>query len=237
MTCGQYDAPVAMVWWRQDVNDMFNYKYKQIMKQHFWGLLIAIFALCTPAVAQNSNHYGVTAGLAVSTAADFRSHAGFMAGVRSEFPLSSRENYLYLSPSAYIIQKGWKDEILYFGDEKDYDFVSNIYYAEIPLTVGYRHAIGSQSGVFCEAGPYFAYGLSGKREVKIPGEDYSENVFSNGLCKRFDYGLKLSAGFGFSRWQVIMSFESSVRNSRKTEWEVYNPKERTFSLGLAYFFI
>ena len=193
--------------------------------------------LCNPAVAQNKHHYGVTVGLAVSTAADFRSHTGVMAGVRSEFPLSSMDSHLYLSPSAYIIQKGWKDEILYLVDEKDYDFVSNIYYAEIPLLVGYRHAIGSQSEVFCETGPYFAYGLSGKREVKIPGEDYSENVFSNGLCKRFDYGWKLSAGFGFSRWQVIMSFESSVRKSRKTEWEVYNPKERTFSLGLAYLFI
>ena len=200
-------------------------------------LSIVMLVLCNPAVAQNKHHYGVTAGFSISKAEDFRSHTGFMAGVRSEFPLSPRDSYIYLSPSAYIIQKGWKDKILYLVDEKDYDFVSNIYYAEIPLMVGYRHVIGNQSGVFCEAGPYFAYGLSGKREVKIPGEDYSENVFSNGLCKRFDYGWKLSAGFGFSRWQVIMSFESSVRKSRKTEWEVYNPKERTFSLGLAYFFI
>ena len=68
----------------------------------------------------------------------------------------------------------------------------------------------------------------------IPAADDIDNIFSDGMYKRFDYGVKLYVGVDYSNWQLGVSYGLSLQNPIKGGWALQDPKDRTFSLQLAY---
>lgn len=195
--------------------------------------LIMIATTTVPAIAQNT-HYGITAGLALSQPHDYNRHTGFLLGLKCELPFSAKNEYLYLGLSTYLIQKGWNDDV-YDIDENKHNWKCDIYYIEIPVSLGFKYAIGQSATLFCEAGPYIGYGIYGKSKIKTREENYNENIFSSNLYKNFDYGLKISAGIGFSPWQLGLGIENSMQKPTKGGWNAFNPKDRSFTFSISYF--
>ena len=91
-----------------------------------------------------------------------------------------------------LISKGVKAS----GDVEGYDADATVnqLYFELPVMAGVRIQTASGFDLLFKAGPYLAYGFSGKTTVEADGVEVSVDTFgSKGLdLKRFDAGL----GFG-----------------------------------------
>ncbi len=204
------------------------------MKRYFFLFTVLCFSLVT--FAQEFN-YGVTAGLNVSHPKDYRNHVGFNVGVKGEYTFSDKQDCLYLESALLLTSKGWKTDV--YADESENagtaDWTCDAYYLELPLMVGYKSGITDRVRISASAGSYVACGLFGKSKVKdIPAADDIDNIFSDGMYKRFDYGVKLYVGVDYSNWQLGVSYGLSLQNPIKGGWALQDPKDRTFSLQLAY---
>ena len=126
------------------------------------------------------------------------------------------------SPAVIFAIKGWEnpDEIV---DKKDNDGnpvldpetgtpltgVKNVstitYHVEVPLLFNYYLRTKERQYVVFSAGPYAAYGISGKTKVKGDTDRlgaeryyYDFDPFSDGDCKRFEVGAQVGVGYQFS---------------------------------------
>lgn len=201
--------------------------------KHYFVLFCTAILLCNHSFAQK-NDYGFTAGLVLSKPNDYHCHTGFFIGMESEHSLLGNDSYLYLNPSLYLIQKGWNDDI-YDLDDNKYNWKCDLYYIELPLTTGYKYAATKTTRLFCEAGPYVAYGITGKSKAKTKEDKYENSVFSSGAYKRFDWGIKLAAGIDIAQWQICMAWESSMKKPTEGGWNAINPKDKSWLLQVSYF--
>ncbi|MBR4129167.1 MAG: PorT family protein [Bacteroidaceae bacterium] len=126
------------------------------------------------------------------------------------------------SPAVIFAIKGWEnpDEIV---DKKDNDGnpvldpetgtpltgVKNVstitYHVEVPLLFNYYLRTKERQYVVFSAGPYAAYGVSGKTKVKGDTDRlgaeryyYDFDPFSDGDGKRFEVGAQVGVGYQFS---------------------------------------
>lgn len=181
--------------------------------------------------------YGVTAGLNVSHPKDYRNHVGFNVGLKGEYTFSDSQDCMYLESALLLTSKGWKEDV--YEDESEHagivDWKCDAYYLELPLMAGYKFGINDKARMSLSAGPYVACGLFGKSEVDgVSGVTDVDNIFSDGMYKRFDYGVKVYAGIDFSKWQLGLSYGHSLQNPIKGGWALQNPKDRTLSVQVAY---
>ena len=139
------------------------------------------------------------------------------AGYELEF-----DQHWTFSPALIFAIKGWEnpDEIV---DKKDNDGnpvldpetgtpltgVKNVstitYHVEVPLLFNYYLRTKERQYVVFSAGPYAAYGVSGKTKVKGDTDRlgaeryyYDFDPFSDGDCKRFEVGAQVGVGYQFS---------------------------------------
>ena len=139
------------------------------------------------------------------------------AGYELEF-----DQHWTFSPTVIFAIKGWEnpDEIVY---KKDNDGnlvldpetgtpltgVKNVstitYHVEVPLWFKYYLRTKERQYVVFSAGPYAAYGISGKTKVKGDTDRlgaeryyYDFDPFSDGDCKRFEVGAQVGVGYQFS---------------------------------------
>ena len=139
------------------------------------------------------------------------------AGYELEF-----DQHWTFSPAVIFAIKGWEnpDEIV---DKKDNDGnpvldpetgtpltgVKNVstitYHVEVPLLFNYYLRTKERQYVVFSAGPYAAYGISGKTKVKGDTDRlgaeryyYDFDPFSDGDCKRFEVGAQVGVGYQFS---------------------------------------
>jgi len=75
----------------------------------------------------------------------------------------------------------------------------NPMYLQVPVHAAYKMNIGQNSKFVIEAGPYVAYGISGK--VKQDGGG-KVNIFGDDRFKRFDFGL--GAGVGVELGKIVV---------------------------------
>ena len=126
------------------------------------------------------------------------------------------------SPAVIFAIKGWEnpDEIVYKKDNDgnpvlDPDTgtpltgVKNVstitYHVEVPLLFNYYLRTKERQYVVFSAGPYAAYGVSGKTKVKGDTDRlgaeryyYDFDPFSDGDGKRFEVGAQVGVGYQFS---------------------------------------
>jgi hypothetical protein len=192
---------------------------------------------------------GVVAGLNVSsTSQDYgSSRLGFNAGLKSEFALPFLSDKSYLDAEILLSQKGYQDAE-YYGTNHHVTQSTKIkesrYYLEVPLRYTMKFNLGEKFKLITGAGPYFAYGLTGKKKTMGNGGDTTvhiatgevSNVFSDNL-KRFDWGVSLTAGIEYdSRWQFSIGNNWGLKDANNTSDDLLSGKNKNFFVSVAYLF-
>ncbi len=173
--------------------------------------------------------YGVTVAGLLSSPRDYRTRAGFDAGLRGEYSFSGKANDWGLGVSLLLASKGWKDDV-YDENGFRHDWNWNLYYLEIPVTARYVYHINGVAGVYAEAGPYLACGLWGGNTAGGIPEYESGDVFSNGTCNRFDWGVKTCVGGGDIALPGGHRLEPQPSQSRK-ELDIASTQGHIFFAG------
>lgn len=140
---------------------------------------------------------------------------------------------LFLQSGLSLTSKGMKLEStssLGLGDDfvrpgRQASLVSQQWYAQIPLYLGYALPLGSTTKLILNAGPYVAYGLGGK--TKLTGDiiygdmiDYStweEPTFGPRGLGRLDVGIGAGVGLELGRATIGLSYEAGLHDIRPTQ--------------------
>lgn len=162
-------------------------------------LAVALVALCGgEALAQSGFTNELHAGMAVSRLrgkVDTQGKAGFTAGWRLQYGFHGVQG-LYVNSGIDLTQKGYRAN----GNR------TNMFYADVPVHVGYKYDFSSEWAAFGELGPYFGAGLGGKER----GDGPNKKVFaSTGYdVKRFDWGMGFRVGAEYRhKYNVSMGLD------------------------------
>lgn len=218
-----------------------------------------LIALCLSAAANaQSFRVGPAAGVQLCSPTDMKSKAGFNVGVRGEMDFKDASQGLFLDAAVMFDAKNFKtdgyyDNILKTTSEWNY----NTFGLTVPVNIGYKLAASKSVSLFAAAGPYINIGLGGKckvtttaaangtratqkepdtteQTVKETKETVSDNVYSDKLMQRVNWGVGLKAGAEFCRhYQVNVGYELGLSNIFKGSPD---SKHRTLTLGVAYMF-
>ena len=181
--------------------------------------IVFLILLCL-AVSSHAQHLQLKVGGGLSKL-DRRSRAvpAWRLGVGYEFEFDQHWTF---SPAVIFAIKGWEnpDETVYKKDSEGNIMLSPetgkpligvkntstvTYYVEVPLLFNYYLRTKERQYVVFSAGPYAAYGISGKTKVKGDTDRlgaeryyYDFDPFSDGDCKRFEVGAQVGVGYQFS---------------------------------------
>lgn len=219
-------------------------------------LLTLLFALpfCMATKAQDFR-VGVTGGYNLNSPSAYDSQSGFHAGVKGELGLPQAAKGLYLDFGLQLSSHGWKSPGYYYSGStysagttpgtpsSGYasDWECTPYYLNIPVHLGYKFSAGRNVCLFVNAGPYFNIGLFGKAKETITPDNgkattytRADNVFSDKIQERFDWGLGFRAGVEIVRHiQLGIGYDWGMKNINKNGLD---NKNRTFVASCAYMF-
>lgn len=148
-----------------------------------------------------------------------------------------------LQTGLYFTSKGaeYTTNIPVIEDVK-YSITAN--YIQLPLHLAYKKDVTSGSKVFIHAGPYFAYGVGGKRNIDsnytkdldkfFGGQEV--NTFDKKFgYKPFDVGVGLGVGMEFSVLVIDLGWDMGLKNiARNIEGvPTYKPKMKNQSAYLS----
>ncbi|WP_212114568.1 porin family protein [Bacteroides pyogenes] len=223
------------------------------MKKNLLTMLLAS-AFCMAGKAQDFKA-GVIGGYNLSTPSAYDSQSGFHVGLKGELGLPRAAKGLYVDFGLLLSSQGWKTPGYYYNGSthsagttpgtpsSSYasDWECTPYYLGIPVHVGYKFPAGRNVSLFVNAGPYFNIGLFGKaRETIIPENGKAtiytraDNVFSDKMQERFDWGLGFRAGVEVVRHiQVGIGYDWGMKNVNKNG---VDNKNRTFVASCTYMF-
>lgn len=199
---------------------------------------------------------GVTGGYNLSSPSAYQSQSGFHAGVKGELGLPQVAKGLYLDFGLMLSSHGWENPGYYYNanynpsagngsGNSSPNYSSNSkytpYYLNIPVHIGYKFSAGRNVSLFVNAGPYISIGLFGKAtETIFPDEGAvttrtaANNVFSDKMLNRFDWGLGFRAGIEIVRHvQLSIGYDWGMKNINKNGVDC---KNRTFVVSCAYMF-
>lgn len=142
----------------------------------------------------------------------------FKVGLGYEFEF---DQHWTLTPSLAVYGKGWKDpnQLVYvfdyagnqLFDEETGEPLQGVRsrsasqnYVQLPVLLSYYWRMGESRYVVMAAGPYVAYGVSGKQKTKGDTEQsgaqklyYERKTFDEPGTHRFDAGIEAFAGYQF----------------------------------------
>jgi len=157
----------------------------------------------------NAQRYGIKGGINFANI-DFSSDGltvsansitGFHVGPIAEFDLAPN---LYFNTGLLYSLKGTKIDLEIEGE--GFKATDKIHYLEIPLNAAYKYTLNDNTNLFVQAGPYLAYGLSGKEKAEVDGTEEEGDLFEGeDAVKRFDWGLGFGAGVEFG--SVVFGLE------------------------------
>jgi len=202
------------------------------MKKLFVFIVMTICSLTVSAQEAGSMRFGVTGGGNLSTANLDASHSakfGFHAGLVGEYNI---QEALYVNATIKYSMRGVKDVV-----GGGYKFEWNPGYIELPIHVGYRYSFSDSFKGFVDAGPYFAYAVSGKIKDNY-GSDaglYSDEAASvlGGKYNRFEFGLGGVIGVEFSGIQLKVGYDYAFTKMCDLS---NSAKNTNLFVGLAYMF-
>lgn len=224
------------------------------MKKILLTMLLAS-AFCMAGKAQDFR-VGVTGGYNLSAPSAYDSQSGFHVGLKGELGLPQAAKGLYLDFGLLLSSHGWKSAGYYYNG----DYARSVeqtpgtsssgyasgwkctpYYLNIPVHIGYKFATGRNVSLFVNAGPYFNIGLFGKAtetitsdKGEVTAKKTTDNVFSDKMQERFDWGLGFRAGVEIVRHiQLGIGYDWGMKNIYKSGTEC---KNRTFTASCAYLF-
>ena len=166
----------------------------------------------------------------------FDSKVGFHAGIKAEKDLPQIAQGVYLDMAALLSLKGAQ------VSASGASLKINPYYLEIPIHMGYKHAVTESISLFANFGPYFAVGLFGKmKETDYSIDEVggftniydSASAFGDNALKRFDFGLGLKAGIEFcQKYQLSIGYDWGLTDNIENG----SNKNRNLMLSLGYCF-
>lgn len=180
--------------------------------------------------AQEKIAFGVRAGLnvnslSVSGGSDLKSRIGYHVGAVMDWNVAKN---LYVQPGLYFTTRGAKAS----------DMKINMNYLQIPISVAYRFPVTEKVKIDVNAGPYVALGLGGKAKFSddnLGGSADMKMFGSEGLCKRFDAGLRFGAGVHFQRFYLGLNYDLGLANIAR-ESGSDKIKNGAFQISLGYNF-
>ncbi|GHV50319.1 hypothetical protein FACS1894181_10740 [Bacteroidia bacterium] len=203
------------------------------------ALLLAVFA--TGSWSQKTE-FGVKAGANFSTftlnenvqdaLGEAQTKVGFLLGLTVDIPFTSKlyTSDFYLMTGLELSQKGYKatqsytlpGTVLTPPVQAQLNLAANPLYVQLPLYFAYKITVDKDVRFVPRAGPYLAYGLSGKlsynSSVGAAGIDLSARFpeldlyGGNGILKNFDYGLGVGLGLEYSQFGLYLGYELGLAN-------------------------
>lgn len=190
--------------------------------------------------AQEKVTFGVRAGvnvnsLSVSGESDLKSRVGYHVGAVMDWNVAKN---LYVQPGIYFTTRGAK------SSGEGWEQKINMNYLQIPISVAYRFPVSEQVKIDVNVGPYVALGLGGKMKISesygFDDEyDIDEEIKafgSEGLCKRFDAGLRFGAGVHIRKFTVGLCYDLGLTNIARESGEGAKIKNGSFQISLGYNF-
>lgn len=206
-----------------------------------------LLALCLAVVAQaQSFRIGPAAGVQFNNPTDMQSKVGFNVGVRGEMNFKDAAKGWFLDAAVMFDAKRWESDSYYdisTSTSSQWDY--NTYGLTVPVNIGYKFAVSKSVSLFAAAGPYVNFGLGGKSKVittempvgtqgKVEKSTASDNVYSDKLMNRVNWGLDFKVGAEFCRhFQVNVGYELGLNKIFKNSPD---SKHRTWTAGVAYLF-
>lgn len=176
------------------------------MKNIRYYLIAAALLMALTGKAQDSPlTFGIKGGVNLSNFSDNvgdpKPKAGYQAGITLDCKITTD---VYILTGLEVTNKGAKEKYMESDGEK-ITLKHKPLYLQLPVHAGYKMAVGESSRIVLHAGPYLAYGISGKlNEIDYFGD--------NGFAKRFDYGFGLGVGLEVGKFAFNVGFDSGLAN-------------------------
>lgn len=129
----------------------------------------------------------------------------YQAGITAD--LAFTENW-YLITGLELQTKGTKSKPHGSADVK-----YNPMYLQIPVHAAYKLEVADNTKLVFEAGPYVAYGISGK----MKSEGRKVNIFGDDRFKRFDMGAGASFGVEISKFVIKTGYDFGIIDIAKAD--------------------
>lgn len=202
-------------------------------------MMLACTFMALQSVNAQDFRWGLMAGVNTNAPKKSGTKAGFDFGVKGELGLPATAKGLYLGFGAMLSL----EQEDYAGFYSNSSVKSSPYFLNIPVHIGYRFALGNNVNAFVNAGPYVGIGLFGKQKTKVNALDgatsettTADNVFSDDMCKRFDWGLGASVGVELARhYQLSVGYDWGLKDLKTDKMPIEN-KHRVFRATFAYMF-
>ena len=201
------------------------------MKKLKLTLIIVMIAIAGAASAQVS--LGIKGGVNMSNFwGDELTHknakVGFNAGIAADYAFLPD---MSIQSGLFFTTKGFK------YDSDILDYTQNLMYLQIPVHYAYKVTVTPGTRIVFHGGPYVAYGVGGKTDVKVGTLNLpNSDVFGDGVAqyKRFDAGLGLGVGAEFGPILFDLGWDMGLVNiSRASNGDV---KNQNAYLSVGYMF-
>ncbi|MFV0538732.1 MAG: porin family protein [Dysgonomonas sp.] len=161
-------------------------------------LVIIGMIISTNVSAQLPVSFGVKAGLNLSEIQKLEDdvRVGFNFGLTADLQLT--DNF-YLMSGLELTTKGAKGKDFSLADQQGViypDVKLNALYLQLPIHAGYKLEVAPTIKLVFRAGPYLAYGISGKIKGEAGSKSLDIDFFDDGT-NRFDFGIGGAVGAEF----------------------------------------
>lgn len=202
------------------------------MKKIKFTLLATMLAVATVVSAQTS--FGVKAGANMSNfygkeINDNNLKIGFHVGLTADIELMPSSA---IQTGLLFTTKGFKYET------NALKYVDNLMYVQLPIHYAYKVDVTPGTRIVFHGGPYAAYGVGGKRSLKVGDfePDPSSKIFGDGISqyKPFDAGLGLGVGAEFGNIAVDLGWDMGMVNLSNVDDATVKNQNAYLSVGLKF---
>lgn len=215
------------------------------MKKLKLSLVIGLLGMVSLINAQSA-FMSIKGGLNISNfygnnLSDKNMKPGFNVGVGVDLEFLTD---ISLQTGLYFSSKGaeYTTNIPIGIEDVEYDVTAN--YIQLPIHLAYKIEVRPGSKVFFHAGPYMAYGISGKRNIKSKYSPDLDKFFGQKEVntfdkhygyKRFDYGVGVGVGMEFGVILIDLGLDMGLKNIARNIEDIpmYKPNNKNLSAHLS----
>jgi len=172
--------------------------------------------------------FGLKGGVNFSTFGgsfkDAKSSFRYQFGVTADIALS---NNLYILTGLDLQTKGAKWE----GPSAS-TLKYKPTYIQLPIALGYKFDLGSNTKFVLNAGPYAAYGIAG--DTKGDGDKGKQSIFGKDGFKKLDYGLIGGAGIELGKVAVNVGYEYGLANVNRASGPKITNRNPFLTIGYKF---
>ncbi len=212
------------------------------------SMLVTVL-MVTSAITVHAQTVGLRSGMNLSNmlmkmgdevmSENLKMNPGYHVGVALDFPI---EDWLSIESGLLLSKKGFK--VSEEGDGYSSEAKMNLLYLNMPVTPKATINAGKVK-LYVVAGPYLAYGISGKTKYTMTYNGDSESESDeikwgddpeNDDLKRIDFGLSMGGGVLIDAFQIGIAYDLGLSNiSVITDYDT-KIKNKVLGFTCAYWF-